>query len=133
MPFSHPALPRAPLTRISTVVVAFLGLTATAVAQNPRPVTFMDVQTMRSFGSEAPSPDGRWMLYTISTPDWEKARSQSDIHLVSLPEGVAFSRQMTFTKEHSETSPQWARDGRVFVFLSDRDAPSHAARHAPLH
>jgi len=133
MPFSHPALPRAPLTRISTVVVAFLGLTATAVAQNPRPITFMDVQTMRSFGSEAPSPDGRWMLYTISTPDWEKARSQSDIHLVSLQQGVASSRQMTFTKDHSETSPGWSRDGGFFAFLSNRDAPSSAARQNQLY
>jgi dipeptidyl aminopeptidase/acylaminoacyl peptidase len=91
-----------------------------------RPVTFMDVQEMRSAGSEAPSPDGRWMLYTITTPDWEAARNQSDIHLVSLMEGVASTRQLTFTKEHDENSPTWSRDGSFFVFTSNRDAPSSA-------
>ena len=123
----------ASLARLGVAVVLSIGFAATAAAQGTRPVTFMDAQDMRSFGSEAPSPDGRWMLYTISTPDWEKARSQSDIHLVSLPEGVASSRQMTFTKEHSETSPQWARDGRFFGFLSNRDAPSNAARQNQLY
>ena len=133
-------MPRAGLTpsrasspRFLIAALFAVGLTATAVAQNPRPVTFMDVQTMRSFGSEAPSPDGLWMLYTISTPDWEKARSQSDIHLVSLQQGVASSRQMTFTKDHSETSPRWSRDGGFFVFLSNRDAPSSATRQTQLY
>ncbi|MBI4421221.1 MAG: PD40 domain-containing protein, partial [Gemmatimonadetes bacterium] len=96
-------------------------------------MTFLDVQDLRSFGSEAPSPDGRWMLYTISTPDWEKARSQTDIHLVSLQQGVASTRQLTFTKDHSETSPQWSRDGQFFVYLSNRDAPSDAARQNQLY
>ncbi|MBI2537048.1 MAG: PD40 domain-containing protein, partial [Gemmatimonadetes bacterium] len=123
----------ASLARVGVAVVLSIGLVATAAAQSPRPVTFIDVQDMRSFGSEAPSPDGRWMLYTISTPDWQKAQNQSDIHLVSLREGVTSSRQMTFTKEHNETSPRWSRDGRFFVFLSNRDAPSNAARQNQLY
>lgn len=123
-------------TRLAPTWASFvlcISFVATAAAQSTRPVTFMDVQDMRSFGSEAPSPDGRWMLYTISTPDWQKAGDQSDIHLVSLQEGVTSSRQMTFTKQHNETSPQWCRDGRFFVFLSNRDAPSNAARQNQLY
>jgi len=109
-------------------VVLFFGYASATVAQNAkRPMTFLDGQTMRSAGSEAPSPDGRWLLYTISTPDWEAARSQTDIHLVSLQEGVASSRQMTFTTEHNETSPQWSRDGSFFVFASNRNAPANAS------
>ena len=105
-----------------------LGFAATVTAQTAtRPVTFMDVQEMRSAGSETPSPDGRWMLYTVSTPNWEAANDQSDIHLVSLQDGVASSKQMTFTREHDETSPQWSRDGRFFVFASNRNAPPNAS------
>ena len=40
-----------------------------------------------------------------------------------MQQGVSSTRQMTFTKEKNETSPRWARDGRVFFFLSNRDAP----------
>ena len=40
----------------------------------PRPMTFLDMQHMKTAGSATPSPDGRWMLYTVSTPDWKEAK-----------------------------------------------------------
>ncbi|HCH36408.1 MAG TPA: hypothetical protein DEU67_00150, partial [Acidobacteria bacterium] len=83
----------------------FLGsvLLWTAVATEPfwaqaqRPMTFLDVQELARPGSWAPSPNGEWMLYAVSTPDWQEDASQVDIHLVSMFEGLASSRQMTFT------------------------------------
>ena len=87
-----------------------------------RPMTFLDVQEFARPGGWTPSPDGRWMLYTVSTLDWRAAERQSDIHLVSTEEEVASHRQMTFTGDKDETSPKWARDGQFFGFLSDRDA-----------
>jgi dipeptidyl aminopeptidase/acylaminoacyl peptidase len=95
-----------------------------AAEEGPRPMTFLDVQLMARAGSWSVSPDGTWMLYTVSTPDWEKATRQSDIHLVSVERGAASSRQMTFTDEKNEDSPRWSRDGSFFVFTSNRDAPS---------
>jgi len=111
--------------------LVFLGsvLLWTAVATEPflaqtqRPMTFLDVQELARPGSWAPSPNGQWMLYTISTPDWQEDASQVDIHLVSMSEGLASSRQMTFTTDKNERSPRWSRDGSFFVFTSDRDAP----------
>ena len=61
---------------------------AQAVAAAKRPMTFLDMQQMRQAGSPAPSPDGRWLLYTISTPDWKEAKRQTDVYLVSLQQGV---------------------------------------------
>ena len=58
-------------------------------AAGKRPMTFLDSQKMRQVGSPAPSPDGRLLLYTISTPDWKEAKRQTDIHLVSLEKGAA--------------------------------------------
>ena len=40
-----------------------------------------------------------------------------------MSEGVASSRQMTFTSDSDETEPGWSRDGSFFVFISDREAP----------
>ena len=85
-------------------------------------MTFMDVQLQRSGGSWTPSPDGEWMLYTIRTPDWEEAESQSDIHVVSMSVGVSSSRQLTYTDDKNETQPTWAPDGSWFVFASNRDS-----------
>jgi dipeptidyl aminopeptidase/acylaminoacyl peptidase len=90
-------------------------------------MTFLDMQQMRQAGSPTPSPDGRWLLYTLSTPDWQEARRQTDLYLVSVAQGLPSTRQMTFTKEKNETSPRWSRDGSAFAFLSNREAPESAA------
>lgn len=98
-----------------------------AAAGTKRPMTFLDMQMMRRAGSPVPSPDGRWLLYTVTTPDWKQDRRQTDIHLVSLEKGLASSRQMTFTTEKNETNPAWGPDGSFFVFASNREAPSNAS------
>jgi Tol biopolymer transport system component len=96
-------------------------------AERPRPMTFLDMQLMKQTGALTPSPDGKWLLYTLSTPDWKEARRQTDLYMVSTEQGVKSTRQMTFTKEKNETAPAWSRDGRLFFFLSNRDAPENAS------
>ncbi|MBI4420360.1 MAG: S9 family peptidase [Gemmatimonadetes bacterium] len=119
-----------PLATLAITLSLGSAIVSAASAQansGRRPMTFLDMQKMRNLGGPVPSPDGRWALYTISTPDWQEAKRQSDIYLVSLQQGVASNRQMTFTSEKDETSPRWARDGSVFFFLSNREAPSGAS------
>ena len=110
------------LSRPSAAALLAAALLAAPVATQQRPMTFLDMQLQRSGGSWTPSPDGEWMLYTIRTPDWEEAESQSDIHVVSMRDGVSSSRQLTFTDDRNETQPAWAPDGAWFVFASDRDS-----------
>ncbi len=88
-----------------------------------RPMTFLDIVGMRSAGNPDVSPDGKWLLHTLSVPDWKAGKSFTDVYLVSLERGVESSRQMTFTRDKNESSPQWARDGKVFAFASNREAP----------
>lgn len=106
---------------------AFFWLVATAPLSAQRPMTFMDVQELNRPGSWTPSPDGAWMLYTITTPDWAEAESQSDLYLVSLAEGLASGRQLTFTDDKNERSPAWSTDGRWFAFVSNRDGDGAGA------
>ena len=107
--------------------VAMVIVASGAVSAQPpqdaglRPMTFLDMQKFASPGSWTPSPDGAVMLYTVRTPNWQEAESQSDIHLVSMTEGLASHRQLTFTEDSNETSPTWARDGSFFVFSSNRE------------
>ena len=113
-----------PVSRKSIPPMLVLALTcssAASLAAQQRTLTFMDVQRLRSAGSWTPSPDGAWMLYTVSTPDWEDAESYTDVHVVSLEEGVASGRQLTFTEDKNERDPVWGPDGSSFVFSSDRD------------
>lgn len=109
-------------------LVLFVGLAATPVtAQSRRPMTFMDIQQLRSAGSFALSPDGKWLLYTLSVPDWKEAKRFTDVYLVSTEQGLPSTRQLTFTKDKNEISPAWSPDGRFFVFASNRDAAGNGA------
>ena len=105
------------------LLIAILALTwAGEVSAQQRTFTFMDVQELKRAGSWVPRSDGALMLYTVTTPDWAEANSQSDIHIVSLADGVSSSRRLTFTDDKNETQPTWAPDGSFFVFLSNRDS-----------
>jgi len=113
-------------SRLILWVLAVTCIWATCVslslAQQKRPMTFMDVMGMRQVASPALSPDGKYLLYTLSVPDWQAGKHFTDIYLVSLAGGVGSTRQMTSTRDKDETSPQWSRDGKFFAFLSNRDA-----------
>jgi dipeptidyl aminopeptidase/acylaminoacyl peptidase len=124
------------VTTLALVFGASIDLAVPSVqaqGTGSRPMTFLDMQQMRQVAAETPSPDGKWMLYTLSTPDWKEARRQTDIYLVSLQQGVASTKRMTFTKDKNETSPRWARDGSFFLFLSNREAPENASSRNQLY
>src|SRR5688572_14768466 len=116
--------------RPRVAVLAALLITATPIAAqqptaaSPRTMTFLDMQQLRQIGNPEVSPDGRWLLYTLSIPDWKNARRQTDVYVVSTEQGVGSTKQLTFTKDKNEAAPRWARDGSFFVFASNRDAPA---------
>ena len=132
----HHRLPRSLCTVLGTALALSTAIAPSTHAQSAeqkRPMTFLDMQLIRQVGSPTPSPDGRWLLYTLSTPDWKAAKSQTDVHLVSVQQGVPSTKQMTFTKEKNETSPEWSRDSRTFFFLSNREAPENASSRNQLY
>jgi dipeptidyl aminopeptidase/acylaminoacyl peptidase len=134
---SLPRVARIAVGATTIVVTAWWTSTTLPVAHAQtaatRPMTFLDVQEMRQVESPTPSPDGRWLLYELATTDWKEAKRQTDLYLVSLQEGTASTRQMTFTKEKNETSPHWSRDGSFFAFLSNREAPEDASSRNQLY
>ncbi len=130
--------PRPRITHVaSTFAVLAVAFPAALDAQSSRavkrPMTFIDMQHIRQASAPTPSPDGKRMLYTLSTPDWKEAKRQTDIYVVSLEQGVSSTKQMTFTKDKNETAPQWSQDGSFFVFSSNRDAPIASATQNQLY
>ena len=116
------------MKRLTILTVAFLTTTLFLPAQQTstessslRPMNFLDVRKMKRAGSYTPSKDGNWLLYTVTTPDWEDVDDQSDIHLVSMNGGISTNKQMTYTMDKSEKTPQWLEDGGSFIFSSNRD------------
>src|SRR3989337_2099826 len=92
---------------IARVLRWSLVLLATPLAaqQTKRPMTFLDVQEMRTATPPAVSLDGRWGLYSVSTPDWRADRRQSDLYLVSMSAGLTSPRPLPFTQGEKEGAP----------------------------
>ena len=65
------------------------------------------------------SPDGKWIAFCVSKPDWKEDAFVSQIHLVSTS-GDSKARQLTYTKEGS-SSPRWSPDSESLIFLSKRN------------
>jgi dipeptidyl aminopeptidase/acylaminoacyl peptidase len=108
-----------------SAVAQSAGVGAAAGAQ--RAMTFLDMQEFKRAGSYTPSPDGEWLLYTVSFPDWKAARRQSDLFLVSLREGIPSTKRMTFTTTKEEGSPLWSPRSDFFLFASNREAPANSS------
>jgi dipeptidyl aminopeptidase/acylaminoacyl peptidase len=64
------------------------------------------------------SPDGKWVLYTVNTPDLEANRGNTDLYIVPAAGGMP--RQLT-TSPSADFNGCWSPDGGSIAFLSTRD------------
>ncbi|MHB1329676.1 MAG: S9 family peptidase, partial [Gemmatimonadales bacterium] len=110
------------LTALGLAVAAsLLPITAQAqaAAQAPRrSLQLEDFYRVRSIGAPTISPDGRWVLYTVSTPVEETNGSSSETWIVSTDGAtppVSIRHQ-----GRGVTAPGWTEDGRVRY--TDREA-----------
>src|SRR5262245_31686190 len=101
------------MSRYALILCAFMFATSAA----PRPITLDDLARMQDVADPQVSPDGRAVLYTVSTLDSAADRRQTDIWMVNWDGSQAM--QLTFTPD-SESSPQWSPDGTRISFLSSR-------------
>ena len=93
------------------MTVAVAGQAAT------RPIKVDDFSRFEDVADPQVSPDGQWVLYTLTTTDAAKDRRNTDIWLVKWDGSER--RQVTFGTEN-ETSPRWSPDGRYISFLAAR-------------
>ena len=108
--------------RIAFVCAFTLGFTLAALAQGPakHAITFDDLIKMHRISEPQVSPDGKWVAYTVSTPDLDSNRGVSNIWLVSTAAGAAAQ----LTQSGHDSSPVWSPDGKTLAFLSSRSGDS---------
>ena len=82
-----------------------------------RPVTAEDVLAFKIVGDPQLSPDGSWVVCTVTTADLQANEYQT--HLWLVPSGGGAPRQLT-TAKGRDTAPRWSPDGRQVAFISDR-------------
>ena len=89
-------------------------------AQKPK-FTLDDLRRTVGVGGVEIAPDGRTIVISVSRPNYEANRSESELYAVDAGTGVA--RQLTFERR-SVASPRFSPDGRMLAFL----APDSARR-----
>jgi dipeptidyl aminopeptidase/acylaminoacyl peptidase len=94
---------------------------AAAPAQSAgwRPITHEDVWLMKRMGAMAVSPDGRWIVMSVSEPAYDDAQKGSDLWIVPS-DGSAPPRRLTSGKA-AEGSPVFSPDSRRIAFVAKRE------------
>ncbi len=106
--------------RMATGIAAGLVLASmmTAAAAPKRPMTAEDLWAVQRVGGPAPSPDGRWLAFTVTTYVVADNKGQGDLWVVDAA-GKTPPRRLT-TNEGPDSSPRWSPDGRQLAYVSKR-------------
>ncbi len=99
------------------------ALLPASFAQAPkRPMTFDDLQKMRRLGDIDVSPDGRWVLFSVTDVDLPKNTKTSHLWAVRTPDGSAPVQEKPITASLAgETRGRFSPDGKQVLFISARE------------
>jgi dipeptidyl aminopeptidase/acylaminoacyl peptidase len=101
------------------LVLLTLALWAPLAAQQRHTITHEDVFLMKRVSSPAISPDGRWVVFTVTEPSYTEGEQVSDLWLVPA-DGSAEPRRLTNTKA-GESGAEWSPDSRRIAFSTRRE------------
>src|SRR5271165_797206 len=108
------------------LVVASACLPAFAAdAPKKRAISLDDLAKLQRVGSPAVSPDGDWVVYTVSQVDTKEDKSQTRLWMVKW-DGSA-NLQLTFGTEGA-SSPRFSPDGKYISFMSSRPGPAKGSQ-----
>ena len=99
------------------LIVILLLVQFTALAQK-RAFTIEDFYKVKSISDVHVSPDGRSIIYALTTSDLPRAKRESHIWMMNIDGSNA--RQLT-SDEKGESSPSFSPDGKWIAFISSKD------------
>src|SRR5579871_5295266 len=98
---------------------AYLLAASALVSAAPRPITHEDVWLMKQVGAPAPSPDGKWVVVSVTEPAYDESKQVSDLWIVPA-DGSASPRRLTNSRA-AESGVQWSPDSRRIAFSTRRE------------
>ncbi len=92
---------------------------ASAKGQTKTPLTHEAMWAMKRVGAPVPSPDGKWVVFSLVEPAYDEKDQVSDLWIVPA-DGSAKPRRLTFSKG-GEGGVAWSPDSRQIAFSARRE------------
>src|SRR2546422_11194052 len=106
------------------ILACLIWLVSPPGAQQRHTITHEDVFLMKRVGSPAISPDGRWIVFSVTEPSYTEGDQVSDLWLVPS-DGSAEPRRLTNSKG-GEVGVDWSPDSRRIAFSARREGDDAA-------
>ena len=114
-----------------------LALSIPVFAQTQHPFTFQDMMNLKRVGDPQPSPDGKWVIFSVVDVDLAANTKTPHIWIVPLDHvgtaasavrpgeaGQPLSEERILIADQDADRPRWAPDGKHFAFLSTKEGGS---------
>lgn len=111
-----------PIIAVAILSAASLGLSPRVVAQTGAakvPLTHEAMWAMKRVGAPNPSPDGKWVVFSLIEPAYDEKDQVSDLWIVPA-DASAKPRRLTFSKS-AESGVVWSPDSQRLAFSAKRE------------
>ena len=102
-----------------TIIVLISSTWLCVSGQTKIPLTHETMWMMKRVGAPVPSPDGKWVVFSLVEPAYDDKDQVSDLWIVPV-DGSAKPRRLTSTKG-GESGVAWSPDSRRIAFAARRE------------
>jgi dipeptidyl aminopeptidase/acylaminoacyl peptidase len=88
-------------------------------AKGKTAITHETMWMMKRVGAPTPSPDGKWVVFSMTEPSYDEKDQVADLWIVASDGGSA-PRRLTSTKG-GESGAVWSPDSRILAFSARRE------------
>jgi dipeptidyl aminopeptidase/acylaminoacyl peptidase len=109
----------APLCLVVMLLITGSVSSGQAQTDNKVPLTHELMWMLKRVGAPIPSPDGKWVVFSLVEPAYDEKDQVSDLWLVPV-DASARPRRLTFSKG-GESGVAWSPDSRQIAFSARRE------------
>jgi dipeptidyl aminopeptidase/acylaminoacyl peptidase len=106
------------MNKLLLLVFCFLTIN-TVFAQTKKPITHETMTAMKRVGSPEVSPDGKWVVFSVTEPSYVEKDVVNDLWIVAS-DGSTNPRKITFGKG-AESGYKWSPDNKSIAFSAKRE------------